>query len=45
VRVQAFGAQGRLGLAAVRPLVRRFHQLIGTDGIAAAVRRAPSAQR
>lgn len=40
VRVQAFGGQGRVGVAAVRPLVRGFHHLIGTDGIAAAVRRA-----
>ena len=40
VRVQAFGAQGRVGVAAVRPLVRGFHYLIGSDGIEAAVRRA-----
>jgi hypothetical protein len=40
VRVEAFGRQGRLGLATVRPIVRGFHQLIGSDGIAAAVRRA-----
>lgn len=40
VRVQAFGRQGQLGLATVRPLVRGAHQLIGSDGIAAAVRRA-----
>ncbi len=40
VRVEAFGHQGRLGLATVRPLVRGFHQLIGSDGIATAVRRA-----
>lgn len=40
VRVQAFGRQGRIGLATVRPLVRAFHQLIGSDGITAAVRRA-----
>ncbi len=39
-RVQAFGAQGRIGLAAVRPLVRSFQHLIGTEGIAAAVRLA-----
>lgn len=39
-RVQAFGAQGRVGLAAVRPLVRSFQHLIGSEGIAAAVRRA-----
>jgi hypothetical protein len=40
VRVQAIGTQGRLGLAAVRPLVSAFQQLIGSDGIGAAVRRA-----
>lgn len=39
-RVQAIGAQARLGLTAVRPLVRAFHQLVGSDGIQAAVRRA-----
>jgi hypothetical protein len=39
-RVEAFGVQGRLGLAAVRPLVGRFHNRIGADGLAAAVRRA-----
>jgi hypothetical protein len=36
-RVDAFGVQGRLGLRAVRPLVRAFQGLIGSDGIAAAV--------
>jgi hypothetical protein len=40
VRVEAFGPQGRIGLATVRPLVRGFQQLIGSDGITAAVRRA-----
>jgi len=40
VRVESFGRQGRLGLATVRPLVRGFHQVIGSDGIAAAVRQA-----
>jgi hypothetical protein len=40
VRVQAFGRQGRIGLATIRPLVRGFHHLIGSDGITAAVRRA-----
>jgi hypothetical protein len=40
VRVEAIGAQGRIGVAAVRPLVRAFEHLIGTDGIEAAVRRA-----
>jgi hypothetical protein len=39
-RVEALGAQGRIGVAAVRPLVRTFHALIGSDGIEAAVRRA-----
>jgi hypothetical protein len=40
VRVEAIGAQGRIGVAAVRPLVSAFHNLIGSDGIEAAVRRA-----
>jgi hypothetical protein len=39
-RVQAVGAQGRLGLATLRPLIRAFQQLIATDGIDEAVRRA-----
>jgi hypothetical protein len=39
-RVQAFGAQGRLGVAAVRPLVAAFGNLVGSEGLAAAVRRA-----
>ncbi|HKO25902.1 MAG TPA: hypothetical protein VJU80_00475 [Solirubrobacteraceae bacterium] len=39
-RVEAFGARGRAGVAAVRPLVRAFHPLIFSDGLAAAVRRA-----
>jgi hypothetical protein len=39
-RVDAFGAGGRLGLRAVRPLVSSFQYLIGSDGITAAVRRA-----
>lgn len=39
-RVEALGTQGRLGVASVRPLVRGFQHLIGTDGMAAAVRRA-----
>ncbi len=39
-RVQAFGVQGRMGVAAVRPLVRGFNYLIGTEGIEVAVRRA-----
>ena len=39
-RVEPLGLQGRRGLAAVRPLVRAFEHLVGTEGIAAAVRRA-----
>jgi hypothetical protein len=39
-RVDAVGAQGRLGLATLRPVIRAFQQLIATDGIAEAVRRA-----
>ena len=39
-RVEPVGAQGRLGVAAVRPVVRAFQQLVGSDGISAAVRRA-----
>ncbi|MGA9859010.1 MAG: hypothetical protein WBQ18_14190 [Solirubrobacteraceae bacterium] len=39
-RVEAIGARGRLGVGAVRPLVRSFGPLVGSDGIAAAVRRA-----
>jgi len=38
--VQAVGAQGRFGVAAVRPLVAGFGALVGSEGIAAAVRRA-----
>jgi hypothetical protein len=40
VRVRTFGTQGRVGLAAVRPLVSAFQQLVGSEGIAAAVRDA-----
>lgn len=40
VRVEAIGAQGRVGVAAVRPLVRAFGSLIGSDGIEVAARRA-----
>lgn len=40
VRVQAFGRQGRVGLAAMRPLVAAFGGLVGSEGIDAAVRRA-----
>jgi hypothetical protein len=39
-RVQGMGTQGRMGVAAVRPLVRAFQNLVGSEGIAAAVRRA-----
>jgi hypothetical protein len=39
-RVEAIGAQGRVGVAAVRPLVRAFGNLIGSDGIELAARRA-----
>lgn len=39
-RVKAYGPQGRVGLASLRPLVRAFEQLIGNDALAAAVRRA-----
>ena len=40
VRVEAIGAQGRIGVAAVRPLVGAFGPLIGSDGLDAAIRRA-----
>lgn len=40
VRVQALGTQGRIGVAAVRPLVLAFQNLVGSEGISAAVRRA-----
>lgn len=39
-RVQPIGTQGRLGVRAVRPVVRAFHHLVATEGIAAAVREA-----
>lgn len=39
-RVQAIGVQGRVGVAAVRPLVNRFQGLVGSEGLRAAVRRA-----
>jgi hypothetical protein len=39
-RVAPIGGQGRLGVAAVRPLVSAFGHLVGSDGIAAAVWRA-----
>lgn len=40
VRVQALGPQGRVGITAVRTLVRRFEGLVGSEGLGAAVRRA-----
>lgn len=39
-RVQSIGAQGRMGVAGVRPLVRTFGYLVGSEGIGTAVRRA-----
>jgi hypothetical protein len=39
-RVEAFGVQGRIGLTSVRPMIRGFQQLIWSDAMAAAVRRA-----
>ena len=39
-RVEAFGAQGRVGLATVRPLIAGFQNLVASDAIAAAVREA-----
>jgi len=43
VRVRSFGAQGRIGLTSVRPLIRGFQNLVGSDALAAAVRRAERA--
>jgi hypothetical protein len=43
-RVKAFGAQGRIGLASVRPLIRGFQQLVSTDAMAAAIRVAERRQ-
>jgi len=39
-RVEPIGAQGRLGVAAVRGLVSAFGSLVGSDGIEIAARRA-----
>jgi hypothetical protein len=39
-RVEAFGVQGRVGLASVRPLIRAFQGLVATDAMAATARRA-----
>ncbi len=41
-RVETIGNRGRIGLATVRPLVTAFGHLVGSEGIAAAVRRAES---
>ncbi|MHB8691078.1 MAG: hypothetical protein ACYDHH_07505 [Solirubrobacteraceae bacterium] len=43
-RVEPIGVQGRIGVAAVAPLVRSFGGLVGSDGLAAAVRRAEGAE-
>jgi hypothetical protein len=40
IRAEPFGVQGRVGLASVRPLIRGFQQLIGTDAMGVALRRA-----
>jgi hypothetical protein len=40
VRVQTFGVQGRVGIGAIRPLVRRFQGVIGSEGLRSVVRRA-----
>ena len=40
VRVQGFGVQGRVGITAVGPLVRRFEGLVGLEGLGAVVRLA-----
>ena len=42
-RVQAYGIQGRMGLASVRPLISGFQHLISTDAMATAVRLAEAA--
>jgi hypothetical protein len=39
-RVKAFGPQGRLGLASVRPLISGFQHLVANDAMALVVRRA-----
>jgi hypothetical protein len=41
-RVEALGVQGQVGVAAVRPLVRGFQGLIGSEALRAAARRAES---
>jgi hypothetical protein len=37
-RVQAIGAQGHVGVGAVRPLVRAFEHLLGAETLGAAIR-------
>jgi hypothetical protein len=44
-RVEAIGVQGRLGVAAVRPLITGFQQLIGSEAIEAAVALAERDER
>jgi hypothetical protein len=44
-RVEPFGAQGTIGLASVRPLIRAFAPLIGTEALRVAVRRAENPPR
>jgi hypothetical protein len=39
-RVDAVGTRGRVGLATLSPVIRGFQQLIATDGMEEAVRRA-----
>jgi hypothetical protein len=39
-RIKTFGAQGRIGLASVRPLISGFQHLVASDALAAAVRAA-----
>ena len=39
-RVEAFGIQGQIGLTALRPIVRTFEHLLGSEALRAAVRRA-----
>jgi hypothetical protein len=44
VRIQPLGNRGRIGLAAVRPIVRRFGPLVGSEGLTAAVKAAERAR-
>jgi hypothetical protein len=39
-RIAPIGAQGRIGLAAVRPFIAASQQLVASEGIEAAIRRA-----